>query len=143
MDFINADLRDIRYFAAVVEHGSLTLAARELNVSQPTLSHAIARLEEALGGPVWQRLPNRRAGVVPTELGKRVLERGGRALAELLALSQDAALLRGLEAGELRVGSVQSLAATLLPRWVALFLAQYPKVAARPAADHLRDGGPI
>jgi len=128
MNLINADLRDIRYFTAVVEHGSLTLAARELNVSQPTLSHAIARLEEALSGAVWQRLPNRRAGVVPTELGKRVLERGGRALAELSALEQDAARLRGVEAGELHVGSVQSLAATLLPRCVAPFLSRYPKV---------------
>lgn len=128
MDLINADLRDIRYFAAVIEHGSLTKAARELNVSQPTLSHAIARLEEALAGAVWQRLPNRRAGVLPTELGKRVLLRGGRALAELSALEEDAAQLRGVEAGELCVGSVQSLAATLLPQCVSRFLAQYPKV---------------
>lgn len=147
MNLINADLRDIRYFAVVVEQGSLTLAARELNVSQPTLSHAIARLEEALAGPVWQRLPNRRAGVVPTELGKRVLERGGRALAELFALEQDAALLRGVEAGELHVGSVQSLAATLLPRCVAPFLAKYPKVVlelplitSETAPDLIRNG---
>ena len=35
------------------------------------------------------------------------------------ALQQDAAHLRGLKAGALRVGSVQSLAGTLLPRWVA------------------------
>ncbi len=125
---INADLRDIRYFATVVEHGSLTAAARALGVSQPTLSHAIARLEDALSGPVWQRLPNRRARVLPTELGKRVLDRGGRALSELSALEEDAALLRGVEAGELCIGSVQSLASTLLPRTVALFLAKYPKV---------------
>lgn len=125
---MNADLRDIRYFAAVVEHGSLTRAASSLKVSQPTLTHAIARLEDALGGALWRRLPNRRAGVLPTELGKRVLERGGRALAELDALSQDAAHLRGLKAGSLRVGSVQSLAGTLLPRWVARYLEQYPDI---------------
>jgi DNA-binding transcriptional LysR family regulator len=125
---MNADLRDIRYFASVVEHGSLTVAARALGVSQPTLSHAIMRLEDALFGPVWQRLPNRRARVLPTELGKRVLDRGGRALQELAALEADAALLRGVEAGALCIGSVQSLASTLLPRCVALFLAKYPKV---------------
>jgi DNA-binding transcriptional LysR family regulator len=128
MPSMNADLRDIRYFAKVVEHGSLTAAARELGVSQPTLSHAITRLEEALEGTLWQRLPNRRAGVLPTELGQRVLDRGGRALAELAALEEDAALLRGVAAGELRVGSVQSLSATLLPRCAAAFLAKYPKV---------------
>ncbi|MDB4976598.1 MAG: transcriptional regulator, LysR family [Myxococcaceae bacterium] len=128
MALINADLRDIRYFAAVVEHGSLTRAALQLKVSQPTLTHAVARLEEALGGSVWRRSKNRRLGVVPTELGQRVLERGGRALAELDALGQDAAHLRGLTAGGLRVGSVQSLAGTLLPRWVAHYLAKYPAI---------------
>lgn len=125
---MNVDLRDVRYFAAVVEHGSLTRAAAQLKVSQPTLTHAIARLEEVLGGALWRRLPNRRAGVMPTELGQRVLDRGGRALAELEGLSLDAAHLRGLKAGALRVGSVQSLAGTLLPRWVARYLGQYPEI---------------
>jgi LysR family hydrogen peroxide-inducible transcriptional activator len=125
---MNADLRDIRYFAAVVEQGSLTKAAQVLRVSQPTLSHAIMRLEDALGGPLWQRLPNRRAGVLPTELGRHALERGRRALAELDALAEDAALLRGLKAGELHVGSVQSLAATLIPRWVASFCEAHPGI---------------
>ncbi|HEY6878839.1 MAG TPA: LysR substrate-binding domain-containing protein, partial [Polyangiales bacterium] len=95
---------------------------------QPTLTHAIARLEDALGGPLWKRSANRRAGVIPTELGARVLERGGRALRELEALDQDAAGLRGLTAGTLRVGSVQSLAGTLLPRWVAQFLERHPAI---------------
>ncbi len=128
MALITADLRDVRYFAAVVEQGSLSRAADVLGVSQPALSHAIARLEESLGGAVWRRTGNRRAGVVPTELGLKVLERGGRALAELDALSKDAAQLRGLEAGELRVGSVQSLAATLLPQWVSRFLEAHPAI---------------
>src|SRR5690349_15567600 len=125
---INADLRDIRYFTVVVEQGSLTKAAAALRVSQPTLSHAITRLEEALGGALWQRLSNRRAGVVPTELGRRVLERGRRALSELDALAEDAALLRGLKAGELRIGSAQSLAATLVPRWVSRFAGSHPGI---------------
>lgn len=142
-----ADLRDIRYFTAVVELGSLTKAAAQLRVSQPTLSHAIHRLEGALGGPLWQRLPNRRGGVLPTELGRRVLERGRRALSELDALAEDAALLRGLKAGELRVGSVQSLAATLVPRWVARFAEKHPGVVldvplvtSEAAPNLVRDG---
>lgn len=125
---MSADLRDIRYFAAVVEHGSLTRAAARLAVSQPTLTHAIARLEEALGGALWKRSTNRRSGVLPTELGERVLERGGRAVRELEALDQDAAGLRGLTAGALRVGSVQSLAGTLVPRWVAQYLERHPGI---------------
>jgi DNA-binding transcriptional LysR family regulator len=128
MTFMQAELRDVRYFQAVVEHGSLTLAAQVLGVSQPALSHAIARLEEAFGGSLWQRLGTRRAGIKPTELGELVLSRGGRALLEMSALEKDAALLRGVQAGSLSVGAVQSLAGTLLPRWVSRFLAKYPDV---------------
>lgn len=124
----SVDLRDVRYFAAVVEQGSLSRAADVLKVSQPTLSHAIARLEDGLGGAVWRRTQNRRAGVVPTELGQKVLERGGRAVFELDALSKDAAMLLGLSAGALRVGAVQSLTATLLPWWVSRFLAEHPAI---------------
>lgn len=147
MTLIAPDLRDVRYFASVVEHGSLSRAAEVLKVSQPTLSHAIGRLEAQLGGPLWRRSANRRAGVVPTELGQRVLERGGRALAELTALAQDAAMLRGLAAGELRVGCVQSLTATLLPQWVSRFLTQHPAIVlelplitSESAAELVRDG---
>ena len=144
---MTVDLRDLRYFAAVVEHASLTRASQALHVSQPTLTHAIARLEAELGGALWRRLSNRRAGVLPTELGRRALERGGRALSELAALSQDAALLNGVEAGSLRVGTIQSLAGTLLPRWVALFAEQHPSivldlplVTSEAAADLVREG---
>ncbi len=144
---MSPDLRDLRYFVAVVQHASLTRASQALHVSQPTLTHAIARLEAQLGGPVWRRLPNRRSGVVPTELGRRAIERGGRALAELEALTQDAALLRGLHAGVLRVGTIQSLASTLLPRWVARFAGQHPGitldlplVTSESAADLVREG---
>ncbi len=128
MSLISVDLRDVRYFAAVVEQGSLSRAADALKVSQPTLSHAIARLEDILGGAVWRRTKNRRAGVVPTELGQKVLERGGRAVAELDALGKDAASLLGLSTGGLCVGSVQSLTATLLPWWVSRFLAEHPAI---------------
>ncbi len=144
---MTVDLRDLRYFAAVIEHASLTRASEALHVSQPTLTHAIARLEEQLGGAIWRRLPNRRSGVLPTELGRRALERGGRAVAELDALAQDAALLRGLHAGALRVGTIQSLAGTLLSRWVSLFCEQHaaivldlPLVTSESAADLVREG---
>lgn len=128
MPFINVDLRDIRYFAAIAEQSSLTKAAATLGVSQPALSHAVARLEDALGGPLWSRSSNRRSPLQLTELGERVLERGGRALAELSALAQDAAQLRGVQAGSLRAGTVQSLASTLVPRWISHFLNTYPGI---------------
>ena len=43
------DLRDLRYFATCCEEGQLTAAARRLRIGQPTLSHAMARLERRWG----------------------------------------------------------------------------------------------
>lgn len=76
---------DIGYLLAVADAGSLVAAARELGVSQPTLSKSIARLERALGTPVIERLPR---GVALTDAGRAFVggaRRVDRALAEAVA----------------------------------------------------------
>lgn len=60
------DLRQLRYFAQIVESGSLSKASRCLFVAQPALSQQIARLEEEVGKPLLQRSSR---GVTPTENG--------------------------------------------------------------------------
>jgi LysR family transcriptional regulator, regulatory protein for tcuABC len=60
------DLRQLRYFAQIVESGSLSKASRCLFVAQPALSQQIAKLEEEVGRPLLQRSSR---GVIPTENG--------------------------------------------------------------------------
>lgn len=60
------NLRQLRYFVRIVECGSLSRAARELNLAQPALSQQLAKLEELVGKPLVVRTPQ---GVVPTEHG--------------------------------------------------------------------------
>jgi LysR family nitrogen assimilation transcriptional regulator len=55
------DLRQLEYFVAVVEHGSISRAAVALNLAQPSVSRQIALLEEELG----QRLLDRTGGGKP------------------------------------------------------------------------------
>ncbi len=55
----------LRYFLAVVEHGNFTRAAESCNVTQPTLSVGIARLEESVGQRLFHR-SNRRVDLTPT-----------------------------------------------------------------------------
>ena len=50
------EIRQLRYFAAVVETGSFTKAAARCFVSQPSLSQQIAKLEEFLGQQLFERL---------------------------------------------------------------------------------------
>lgn len=60
------ELRQLRYFVRIVEMGSMSRAARELDVVQSTLSQQITRLESELAVRLLQRTPR---GVVPTEAG--------------------------------------------------------------------------
>ena len=60
------DLRQLRYFAQIVESGSLSKASRCLFVAQPALSQQLAKLEDEVGKPLLQRSSR---GVTPTENG--------------------------------------------------------------------------
>lgn len=60
------DFRQLRYFTAIVECGSLSKASRQLFIAQPALSQQIAKLEEEVGKPLLTRSSK---GVEPTENG--------------------------------------------------------------------------
>ncbi|NNM75293.1 LysR substrate-binding domain-containing protein [Enterovirga aerilata] len=60
------DFRQLRYFAQIVESGSLSKASRTLFVAQPALSQQLAKLEDEVGKPLLQRSTR---GVTPTESG--------------------------------------------------------------------------
>lgn len=71
IDDSDLDWEDIRAFLATARCGSLTGAAQRLRLSPPTLGRRLKRLEEALGGPLFDRLPNR---LELTALGRSVLD---------------------------------------------------------------------
>lgn len=60
------DIRQLRYFAQIVESGSLSKASRSLFVAQPALSQQLAKLESEVGKPLLIRSAR---GVVPTQNG--------------------------------------------------------------------------
>lgn len=76
------DLRRLRYFSAIAEAGSLSAAARGLNVAQPALSHQLGELERCLGMPVFRRLPK---GVELTLAGLVLLEHARKILSDIEA----------------------------------------------------------
>lgn len=123
------ELRDLRYFVACCEEGSLTAAAKRLNIGQPTLSHAMTRLEHRLGEHLLERPANRRAGVRPTQAGKALLARARQMSVHMAGLRDDLAALKGVFSGDLVIGSIQSLNATLLPRPLARFAVAHPGVS--------------
>ena len=117
-------LRQLRYFQALVEHGSFSRAAESVFVSQPALSLQIRELEGALGGPLVERESR---GVLLTRLGKEVHEQTLRVLDETLLLET---MGKQYEQGTLRIalGIVSSLAPYLLPGLMERLNAASPRV---------------
>ncbi|HWT37779.1 MAG TPA: LysR family transcriptional regulator, partial [Paraburkholderia sp.] len=74
------ELRHLRYFAALAEHLSFTVAAQKVHVTQSTLSHQIRQLEDELGCLLFEREGRR---VSMTEAGELFLERVRNALREV------------------------------------------------------------
>ena len=104
-------LRQLRYFQALIEHGSFSRAAESVHVSQPALSLQIRELEASLGGPLVERESR---GILLTPLGREAHEQTLRILDETLLLET---MGQRFEAGPLRVavGVVSTLAPYLLP----------------------------
>jgi DNA-binding transcriptional LysR family regulator len=118
-------LRDLHVFATVAQCGSMAKAAQQLGVSQPAISEIIADLEHALGVRLLDRQPQ---GVEPTMFGDAVLRRSIAVFDELKQTIRDVEFLADPTTGELRIGCVESLSATLVPKVLLRFSEQYPRV---------------
>ncbi len=122
------ELRDLSYFLACLDEGHLTRASKRLHVAQPTLSHAIARLEAEAGERLLERPRKGRPKLTATPAGKLLEGRARRAVGEVQAFSDDLSALRGVVRGQVRVGSMQTLNSTLVPRPLARFALEHPEV---------------
>lgn len=71
------ELRRLRYFVAIHQHGSLSEASRRLNIAQPALTHHLREIEKDLGTAVFVR---RRRGVELTDAGRLLLEQARKVL---------------------------------------------------------------
>jgi DNA-binding transcriptional LysR family regulator len=120
------DLNLFRVMDAVYEHGGISGAARQLHLSQPAVSHALARLRRLWGDALFVRQGNR---MVPTELTRRVI---GEVQAHLRGLQS---LMGQAETFEpqtldmtLRLGMRDVLEAITLPPLVAQLAQAAPRV---------------
>jgi DNA-binding transcriptional LysR family regulator len=105
-------LRQLEYLVTVVDEGSFARAAPSLYVSQPTLSQQIRTLEAEIGGALLERLAH---GVRPTPAGEALLPAARAALAAAERARRSARMVLNLEAGELEIATVGTVALGLLP----------------------------
>ncbi|MEU1014878.1 LysR family transcriptional regulator [Streptomyces sp. NPDC005900] len=108
------EVRHLRALCAIADTGSLHKAARQLGMSQPSLTTQLRRIENALGGQLFAR---ERTGCRPTPLGRIVLSRARPLVTEMRSLVSEtrAAAARTADGPRLRIGSTASRA---IPGWL-------------------------
>lgn len=119
------DLRQLRHFVALVEHGNFARAAVAVHLSQPALSRSIQALEANLDCVLVNRHTR---SVSLTAQGRVLHEHALRLLASSKSLEQAVRQVDNLEAGEIRIGAGPFPAAGLVPRALARLLGEYPKL---------------
>ncbi len=117
------DLARLRVLAAVARTGSLTAAARELGIAQPSVSHHLSRLEAEAGLPLLERAGR---GVRLTEAGGLLADRAVEILARVEGVQRELDALAGLRAGRARLAAFPSALATIVPAAVGALHRDYP-----------------
>ena len=118
-------IRSLQYFVRAVELGSLSAVAREHGTTQPTVSKAVAALEDSLGVRLLER---NTASLSPTVQGQRFYARSKGVLEDYAEAVADARGQTQTASGLLRVNAPVALGQFLLNALVQEFLAQYPEM---------------
>jgi len=122
-------LRQLEYFVAVGEAGSIARAAQRLNVSSPSISAAVGQLEQEFGLPLFVR--QHAQGLSLTQPGREMLEQARIVLREAAALMDIAGDITGSVRGPLAVGCLLTFAQLVLPAMRRDFETRHAEVRIR------------
>ncbi|MBV6755201.1 MULTISPECIES: LysR family transcriptional regulator [Rhodococcus] len=115
----------LRYLEAALRTGSFRQAAKELDISQPTITNQVQRLEEDLGVVLVVRGAK---GVRPTYAAERILPHVVAAVQAEHLMREEASAIGGLKLGTVRLGTVPAGSQTILPGVVKRLLSDFPNV---------------
>lgn len=117
-------LRQLEYFVAVGEMGSIVLAAEKVNVSSPSISAAINQLEKEFGLPLFVR--QHAQGLSLTAAGREMLKQAQTVLGGAEKMVDLAGDISGNVQGPLSIGGLLTFAQVVVPALRASFEALYP-----------------
>lgn len=121
--------RQLEVFCAVMRAGTVTGAAKALNISQPALSQILMHAEDQLGFPLFRR---ERGRLHPTEAALELYGEAEPVLAALDGVRHRAEDIRRGLTGLVRLASSPPPAMSLVPEALAVFRAERPDVRVRP-----------
>lgn len=119
------NLSQLRSVVAIADHKNFSEAALSLNLTQSTVSYAIASLEEELGVSLFVR---GRHGATLTPVGEKIAGYARDVFRSIDAIEKEALLHRSLKGGEVRIAAFRSVATHVLPGVIARFRQQFPDV---------------
>jgi len=126
-------LRQLEYFVAAGETGSITLASERIAISQPSISTAISHLEKELGVQLFVR--HHAQGLSLTPAGHRLLREAKALLEQAEGLYAAAGEASGQVRGRLTVGCLVTLAPMMIPELSHSFMAAFPEVRVHQVED--------
>ena len=121
-------LQQLEYILAVARHSHFGRAADACNVTQPTLSAMIGKLEEEIGAKLFDR---NRQPICPTPVGERVIQRAREVLNQADSIRDIVKEEQQSIQGIFRVGILPTIAPYLLPRFFPQLMKKYPALDIR------------
>jgi DNA-binding transcriptional LysR family regulator len=131
------NLTHLKVLDAVARHGSVTEAAKELNYSQPSVSHHLGRLEAATGAKLIQRVGR---GIRLTPEGELLAGRATEIVGRVNAASVELAARVGLSAGRVRLAGFQTVLSTLVPKAATELSRSHPGIELNLVDAHPDEG---
>ena len=125
-----------RSFLAVLAEGSLSAAARALQLTQPTLGRHVAELEQTLGVVLFTRS---QAGLDPTDAALELKPHAEAMAAAAEALVRTASGEAAEDRGTVRITASEIMGTEVLPRILARFCARHPRIAIELVVSNLND----
>lgn len=124
-------LKQISYFVATAETGSITLASEQVNISQPSISSAITALEDAFGIQLFIR--HHAQGLSLTAEGQHFLREAKALLLQAEEVQNAASMISSRIGGPIDVGCLSTLFPLAMPELLSVFRKRHP--AARVSAQ--------
>ena len=121
-------LQQLEYILAVARYGHFGRAAEACNVTQPTLSAMIGKLEEEIGAKLFDR---NRQPICPTPVGERVVQQAREVLEQADSIKDIVLEEKQSLGGVFRVGILPTIAPYLLPRFFPQMMKKYPTLDIR------------
>ena len=119
------EIKDMRAFYAIVEEGNISHAAQRLDIAQPALSRQMKRLETSLGVQLFERGSRR---IRLTDAGKVMYARVEHILGIVDGAVREITEMGSGVAGSVRLGTITTSGAMLVPELLSEFHRRYPQV---------------